>query len=142
LQEIKKILYMKILLLLLFTTPIICFSQTSFSCNLKEFCDWNEYKETWENDCNSFEYNCLFVMNKDETMFVHTTATIKSTYFVKKSRYTQEQADENFFAYDVVSDVGNEYYFIFDMANKEVKTITKDENGNSILIRYYVKSIF
>ena len=81
-------------------------------------------------------------MNKDETMFVHTTATIKSTYFVKKSRYTQEQADENFFAYDVVSDVGNEYYFIFDMANKEVKTITKDENGNSILIRYYVKSIF
>jgi len=81
-------------------------------------------------------------MNKDETMFVHTTSTIKSTYYVKKSRYTQEEQEEGFFAYDVVSDAGNKYYFIFDMANKEVKTITEDENGSSILIRYYVKSIF
>ena len=133
---------MKKILLLLFITPIICFSQTSFSCDLKEFCDWNEYKETWENDCNPFEYNCLFVMNKDETMFVHTTETMKSTYYVKKSRSTQEEEDEGLFTYDVVSDAGNKYYFIFDMANKEVKTITEDENGSSILIRYYVKSIF
>ena len=132
----------KILLLLLFITPIICFSQTSFSCDLKEFCDWNEYKDTWEDDCNPFEYNCLFVMNKDETMFVHTTETMKSTYYVKKSRSTQEEEDEGLFTYDVVSDAGNKYYFIFDMANKEVKTITEDENGSSILIRYYVKSIF
>ena len=81
-------------------------------------------------------------MNKDETMFTHTTSEMKFTYYVKKSRYTQEEQEKGFFAYDVVSDVGNKYYFIFDMTNKEVKTITKDENGNSILIRYYVKSIF
>jgi len=128
----------KLLLLLLFTTPIICFSQTSFSCNLKEFCDWNEYKDTWEDDCNPFEYNCLFVMNKDETMFVHTTATMKSTYYVKEKL----SGEDNQFTYEVVSDVGNEYYYIFDVKNEEVKAITEDENGNSILIRWYVKSIF
>jgi len=132
----------KLLLLLLFVTPIICFSQTSFSCDLKEFCDWNEDDNTWEKDCNPFEDHSLFVMNKDETMFVHTTETMKSTYYVKKSRSTQEEEDEGLFTYDVVSDAGNKYYFIFDMANKEVKTITEDENGSSILIRYYVKSIF
>lgn len=127
-----------LLLLLLFTTPIICFSQTSFSCNLKEFCDWNEYKDTWEDDCNPFEYNCLFVMNKDETMFVHTTAAMKSTYYVKEKL----SGEDNQFTYKVVSDVGNEYYYIFDVKNEEVKAITEDENGNSILIRWYVKSIF
>ena len=133
---------MKNLLLLLFITPIICFSQTSFSCNLKEFCDWNEVTEEWEETGDPFEDHSLFVMNKDETMFTHTTSEMKSTYYVKKSRHTQEEQEEGFFTYDVVSDVGNEYYYIFDMKNEEVKAITEDENGNSILIRWYVKSIF
>lgn len=129
---------MKKLLLLLFVTPIICFSQTSFSCDLKEFCDWDEVTEVWENDCDPFEYHCLFEMNKDETMFVHTTPTMKSTYYVKEKL----SAEDNQFTYNVVSDVGNEYFYIFDVKNEEVKAITEDENGNSILIRFYVKSIF
>jgi len=134
---------MKKILLLLFVTPIICFSQTSFSCNLKEQCDWNQYTESWETCADAYENNSLFEMNKNETMFVHTTETRKSTYYVKKSRYTQEEQEEGFFAYDVVSDVGNKYYFIFDMTNKEVKSIsiTGDED-EWYLTRWYVKSIF
>ena len=127
-----------LLLLLLFVTPIICFSQTSFSCDLKEYCDWNEVTEVWEYDCDPFEYNCLFEMNKDETMFVHTTPTMKSTYYVKDKL----SSEDNQFTYNVVSDAGNEYYYIFDVKNEEIKAITEDENGNSILIRWYVKSIF
>ena len=63
-------------------------------------------------------------MNKDETMFTHTTSEMKSTYYVKKLRYTQEQQEEGFFAYDVVSDSGNKYTFTFDMKNKEVKGLS------------------
>ena len=134
---------MKKILLLLFITPIICFSQTSFSCNLKEQCDWNKYTESWETCADAYEDNSLFEMNNDETMFVHTTEKIKSTYYVKKSRYTQEQSEDGFFAYDVVSDAGNKYYFIFDMTNKEVKglSIAGDED-EWFLTRWYVKSIF
>ena len=134
---------MKKILLLLFITPIIGFSQTSFSCNLKEQCDWNEYAENWETCADAFENNCLFEMNKDETMFVHTTATMKSTYYVKKSRYTQEDQEKGLFTYDVVSDTGNKYYFIFDMTNNEVKAIsTSGDKDDWYLIRWYVKSIF
>ena len=128
----------KLLLLLLFVTPIICFSQTSFSCDLKEFCDWNEDNNTWERDCNPFEDHSLFVMNKDETMFIHTTSTMKSTYYVKEKL----SEEDNQFSYNVVSDVGNEYFYIFDVKNEEVKALTEDENGNAILVRWYVKSIF
>ena len=77
-------------------------------------------------------------MNKDETMFVHTTPTMKSTYYVKDKL----SSEDNQFTYNVVSDAGNEYYYIFDVKNEEIKAITEDENGNSILIRWYVKSIF
>ena len=129
----------KLLLLLLFTTPIICFSQTSFSCDLREFCDWDEVTKVWENDCDPFEYNCLFVMNKDETMFVHTTPTIKSRYYVKE---ILDIGEEDQIWYSVVNDVNNEYLFLFDLRHEEIKAITEDDNGNSILIRWYVKAIF
>ncbi|MGY8951411.1 MAG: hypothetical protein ACKVJW_06475 [Flavobacteriales bacterium] len=134
---------MKKILLLLFVTPIICFSQTSFSCNLKENCAWNEYTASWETCDDAYEDNCLFEMNNDETMFVHTTETIKSTYYVKKSRYTKEDQENGIFSYDVVSDAGNQYYFIFDITNKEVKAVsTSGEEEDWFLIRWYVKSIF
>ena len=134
---------MKKILLLLFVTPIICFSQTSFSCNLKENCDWNEYTANWETCTDAYEDNCLFVMNSEETMFVHTTETIKSTYYVKKSRYTKEDQENGIFSYDVVSDAGNKYYFIFDITNKEVKAVsTSGEEEDWFLVRWYVKSIF
>jgi hypothetical protein len=134
---------MKRLLLLLFVVPIICFSQTSISCEYKEQCQWNQYEGNWYDCGNSYEDNSLFVMNKDETMFTHTTSEIKSTYYVKKARYTQEDQENGFFAYDVVSDAGNEYYFIFDLENKEVKGVsTSGEQDDWYLIRWYVKSIF
>ena len=64
--------------------PTILFGQTFLSCNLKEYCAWNEVTEAWEMDCDPFENNCLFEMNEDETMFVHTTSEMKSTYYIKE----------------------------------------------------------
>ena len=42
----------------------------------------------------------------------------------------------------MVSDVGNEYRYLFDFKNEEVKAMYEDEDGDSVLIRWYVKSIF
>tara|TARA_B100001059_G_scaffold232907_1_gene271696 strand:+ start:186 stop:575 length:390 start_codon:yes stop_codon:yes gene_type:complete len=129
---------MKKILLIILLIPFIGFSQTNFSCNFKEFCEWDEVSEKWKQDCNYFENHCLFEMNKGETMFIHTTEKIKSTYYIKEKL----SAKDDQFAYNVVSDVGNEYFYLFDIKNKEVKAIIEDENGNSVLIRWYVKSIF
>ena len=123
---------------MLLLIPFIGFGQVNFSCNFKEFCAWDKVSEDWKQDCNHFENNCLFVMNEDETMFVHTTEKMKSTYYIKEKL----SSEDNQFTYNVVSDVGNKYFYIFDMKNKEVKAISEDENGNSVLIRWYVKSIF
>ena len=75
-------------------------------------------------------------------MFTHTTAELKSTYYVKEKANTKEQG-EGFFAYEVVSDIGNEYYYIFDLKNKEVKVVaTKGDADDWYLIRWYVKAVF
>ena len=133
----------KSLFLLLFVAPIICFSQTSFSCHYVEVCAWNSYEESWENCTDADKDNSLFVMNSSETMFTHTTTDAESTYYVKEAVYTKEQSDKGFFAYEVISDAGNAYYFIFDMTNKEVKAVsTSGDVDDWYLLRWYVKSIF
>ncbi len=128
----------KIILILVFTIPLIAFGQISFSCEYREYCDWNEVSEKFE-DCRGYEEASLFTMNKDQTMFTHTIESMKSTYYVKNKIETD---DDEYFGYDVVSDVGNEYRYLFDFKNEEVKVLSVDENGNSVLIRWYVKSIF
>jgi hypothetical protein len=127
-----------IIYLLLLSVPFFGFGQVNLSCNLKEICDWDEKKEIWDKECNPFEYNCLFTMNEAETMFTHITESIKSTYYIKEKL----SAEDDIFSYNVVSDAGNDYFFIFDMKHKEVKAVSKDENGNSVLVRWYVKTIF
>jgi hypothetical protein len=77
-------------------------------------------------------------MNEAETVFTHTTETIKSSYFVKSSEYDKEN---DVYTYNVTSDVGNDYYYIFDLKNKEVRIlITKEDTIE--LLRFYVKTIF
>ena len=126
-----------IILLLIFQTSALVYSQVSFSCNYREYCDWNNYTKKFEN-CEGYEESSLFVMNEAETVFTHTTETIKSSYFVKSSEYDKEN---DVYTYNVTSDVGNEYYYIFDLKNKEVRIlITKEDTIE--LLRFYVKTIF
>ncbi|MDR1792323.1 MAG: hypothetical protein LBR36_02620 [Bacteroidales bacterium] len=112
-------------------------AQTSFSCNYREYCTWNEVLETFDN-CKGYEENSLFVMNKEATMFIHTTETIKSAYYVTSSEYDEEN---DFWWLYVTSDVGNKYIYIFDTKNKEIKVLYSEE-GKSMLIIFNVKAIF
>lgn len=59
------------------------------SCTYREYCEWNEQIKDFESDCNGYEDVSLFVMNESETLFTHTTETIKSTYYVKEEEYDE-----------------------------------------------------
>lgn len=127
----------RILFIILLITPFISFGQVSFSCEYREYCYWDEVSKKFK-DCEGYSESSLFVMSKNETMFTHTIESMKSTYYVKEKK----RGDDGYFEYEVVSDVGNEYYYMFDFKNEEVKCVYKDKDGDTVLIRFYVKSIF
>ena len=68
-------------------------------------------------------------------MIIHTIENITSTYYVKSSDYDEQYKSSIF---EVVSDVGNHYTFIFDAKNELVKILRKDNT----LIMFYIKSVF
>ncbi len=112
-------------------------AQTSFTCSHRENCKWNVTTEEFD-DCDRYEDPSMFVLNADETMFTHTTESIKSTYYVNERNYDSEA---ELWLYSVTSDVGNKYIYAFDPKNKEIRALyTRD--GVSMLIRFYVKAVF
>jgi hypothetical protein len=112
-------------------------AQISFSCTYRQYCTWNEYTEEFE-DCEGYEESSLFVMNANETMFTHTIETMKSTYYVDSKEYDKKN---DVWSYNVTSDVGNKYIYIFDPKNKEIRAlyITDDK---TMMIVFSVKAIF
>lgn len=112
-------------------------AQVSFSCTHRQYCYWNETTKKYE-DCEGYDESSLFVMNKAETMFTHTIESIKSTYYVGSKEYDEKN---DVYTYNVTSDVGNKYYYIFDPKHKEVRAVyTKD--GKTVLITFTVKAMF
>ena len=131
----------KSLLFLLIFMALAAFAanaQTSYSCTYREYCNWNEKLGDYETECRGYEESSLFVMNANKTLFTHTTEKMKSTYYVKKTEYRE---DYNVTLYYVVSDVGNEYVYIFDPDNKEIRCLAEADDYDT-MIRFYVKAIF
>ena len=120
-------------LLALFSLYLNVNSQISISCYFRDICYWNAYNQKFEN-CNGYVQRSLFEVNKTETMIVHTTDKLTSTYYVKYASYEEEY---KIWSYDVISDVGNKYTFMFDFKNNLVKVL---DNGR--LSMYYIKSAF
>ena len=112
-------------------------AQVSFSCTYREYCYWNETTKKFV-DCEGYEESSLFVMNKAETFFTHTIETIKSTYYVESKEYDEKN---DVYTYNVTSDVGNKYYYIFDPKNKEVRAVFQ-RDGKTVLTTFTVKAIF
>ena len=133
-MKIKHLLIIAVLMATTFTVK----AQVSFSCYHREYCSWIDALEDFESDCSGYDEASLFVMNEDETMFTHTTETMKSTYYVKDKDYDE---NNDVWTYNVVSDAGNKYYYIFDPKNKEIRVLSEADDYNT-LIRFYVKAIF
>jgi hypothetical protein len=131
---------MKKILLLLFFGFFYCSvinAQVSFSCIYRQYCHWNPDSEEFEN-CEGYEESSLFVLSENETMFTHTTESLKSTYFVTSKEY---DADKEIWTYDVTSDVGNDYYYIFDPKNKQVRAVFV-QDGETLMVIFTVKAVF
>ena len=133
-MKIKRLLILVAFLAMTFFVQ----AQVSYSCYHREYCAWNDALEKYESECNGYDESSLFVMNKDETMFTHTTESIKSTYYVQEKNYDKKN---DVWTYDVVSDVGNKYYYIFDPKNFEIRVLSEKDDYNT-MIRFLVKSIF
>ena len=133
-MKIKHLLLMVAFLAMTFTAK----AQVSFSCWHRESCAWNDELDNFETECTGYDEASLFVMNEAETMFTHTTENIKSTYYVNKKEYDEVN---DVYTYEVTSDVGNKYYYIFDPKNKEIRVLADADDYNT-LIRFYVKAIF
>ena len=133
-MKIKHFLILAALLAMAFTVK----AQVSFSCYHREYCPWDDDLGDFV-DCHGYDEASLFVMNESETMFTHTTENIKSTYYVKEREYDEEN---DVWTYNVTSDVGNEYYYIFDPNNKEIRVVIVDDDEDITLLRFYVKAIF
>jgi len=112
-------------------------AQTSFSCIYRQYCHWNPNSEEFEN-CEGYEESSLFVLSENETMFSHTTESLKSTYFVTSKEY---DAEKEVWAYDVTSDVGNDYYYIFDPKNKQVRAVYSAD-GETLMVVFTIKAVF
>jgi len=125
----------KALILLFFVSSIeSSFSQVYFSCDYREECEWNNHDEIFEN-CEKWEDPSMFRLNADASMFTHTTEKMKSTYYVESNEYDEEY---DVYTYDVVSDVGNKYYWIIDLKNNEIRLLPTDKD-EIYLVRFYVK---
>lgn len=113
-------------------------AQVSFSTTYRQYCYWDDVFEEFSN-CNGYNDNSLFVMNDNETMFTHITEYQTSTYYVKGKEY---DAVNDLFQYDVVSDIGNSYFYIFDPKNKEIRVLFFDDDDDLVLLTFTVKAIF
>ncbi|MEM0998466.1 MAG: hypothetical protein AAGN35_15505 [Bacteroidota bacterium] len=110
------------------------FAQLSISCTYREVCLWNDNSETFE-DCKGYEENSLFKINPDETMFIHTTETIQSAYYINEKEVDEESG---VMIYSVESDVGNEYVYFFDLEHDEIR-VAAEIDGEMVMIRFMVK---
>ncbi len=112
-------------------------AQISFSSAHQEWCIWLEESSEFGN-CSRWEESSLFVMNKDETMFTHTIESKKSTYYVISREHNIEN---DVWTYDVKSDVGNKYLYVFDLNNNVIKAVSVIDD-KTILAVYFIKAIF
>lgn len=97
------------LMLVLVAGAISLYAQTMYvSSEKRQTCYWNETQSKYAG-CGDIEnYESLFTLNADQTIFTYTTIKIKSSYYVKDKTYNKEK---DLTTYDVVSDVGNKYQF-------------------------------
>lgn len=80
---------------------------------------------------NGYDENSMFKINKKLTMFEHTTPDMSSSYYISESEYNEE---EEILSLVVVSDVGNDYIYVFDISNDTIKVIFKQDEVLQLLV--------
>jgi len=112
-------------------------AQIFASCTHRDYFTYNQYTEEFEYQ-SGYDENSMFKINTNLTMFEHTTPDISSTYYVSKSEFDESTGT---LSLEVVSDVGNEYHYTFDIDDDEIRVIYK-RDGDIKLLRFTVKKFW
>lgn len=105
-------------------------AQIYASCTHRDYYKYNEATEDFEY-MNGYDENSMFKINAKLTMFEHTTPDMSSSYYVSESEYDE---NEKTLTMDVVSDVGNNYRYIFDMDDNKIRVLFKRDGVVQLLV--------
>ena len=122
----------KIMMFLLFCLSISTNTQAQIyaTCTHRDYYKWNDTTKEFEY-LNGYDENSMFKINKKLTMFEHTTPDMSSSYYISESEYNEE---EEILSLVVVSDVGNDYIYVFDISNDTIRVIFKQDEVLQLLV--------
>ena len=97
---------------------------------------WDEDNQEWTILSTDDDEMTFFEFNEEMTMFKHTTSTITSAYMIKS-----QSVDDtgNIYEFDVISDVGNKYHMIIDLAEEYIRFV-HEKDGTTYLVQHRIKS--
>ena len=127
-----------VLLALVIFTNTIRAQSTFISSDNRQSCYWDSTEQKFSL-CEALEeFTSLFTLNAGESMFVHTTPTMKSSYYVKSKTYS---AETDTYSYDVLSDVGNKYQFILgkNAANFVILSTGHASSSQDYIMKFPIK---
>jgi len=105
------------------------------STNYRFDAQWDDIDEDWYVLTEKADAT-LFIFNEDMTMFKHRTNTMSSDYYILSSEY---QSDLDQYTLEVMSDVGNDYTMILDMADENLRFLY-DRGGKTFMVQHDIKS--
>lgn len=125
--------------LILIIAVIFCMLQVSaqmhISTSSRTNAVFNTSTEEYETTSTDEFSITVFNFNKDLTMIKHVTEGITSAYTITN---THENKKNNCFEFDIVSDVGNKYFLIFDPDRNNIRFIY--DSGTEVrLVQYEIK---
>ncbi len=108
------------------------------SSDNRQSCFWDSTDQKFSLCGNLEDFESMFTLNAGETMFVHTTKNMKSSYYIKGKTYS---AENDTYTYDVVSDVGNKYQFILgkDAANFIILSTGHTDTKDDYIMKFPIK---
>tara|TARA_B110000285_G_scaffold207369_1_gene246694 strand:- start:719 stop:1126 length:408 start_codon:yes stop_codon:yes gene_type:complete len=128
-----------ILLIVLVLLGSIAYAQKTVTTIDSQICYWNDSAKEFTDSCRYKEENpARLSFNDEETMFIHTTFTMTSTYYVTGTDHKKEE-DGEVYIYFTTSDVGNKYIVFIDLEYNEVRFMPAD---GSYIISSIIKRVF
>ena len=113
-------------------------SQMRISTNLTEVFTWDEKNEEWEKFSTDKSDISFFDLNKDLTLIKHTTSLNTTAYMIKNYKHNEE---DDIHEFDLVSDLGNNYYFILDIMNDRILFIFAIDD-KTLMVRHTIKNLW
>ncbi|MCX7833325.1 MAG: hypothetical protein N2490_03860 [Ignavibacteria bacterium] len=123
-------------LIFIFAVFSLSYSQTHIETYYREYCYWNYYTEKYD-DCDGYAEFSTFDISEDWSYWVHTTPIMQSTYYVLKTEYNE---DYELTYYYVESDAGNNYIYVFDIMNNEIRIFGVNKEDEPFILTFYVSA--